>query len=156
MEDLKSIHDINTEKFSSFSPIPIRIMIGIAFIIHGIPKFGDIEGTKGFFASVGIPPELALPLALLEVIGKIALIMGIATRVASMLFIVKMTGSIIMVKASTGFVIGGGYELDLLLMSIAISLLISGPGRMSIEKDILKRELFPKIIHKQKINIVIG
>ena len=156
MKDLESISDMNIEKLSSFAPLPIRIMIGIAFIIHGLPKFGDIEGFQGFFASAGIPPELALPLALLEVIGGIALIIGIATRIASMLFIVEMIGAIIMVKASTGFVIGGGYELDLLLMSIAISLLISGPGRMSIEKDILKRELFPKIIYKQEKDIVIG
>jgi putative oxidoreductase len=30
------------------------------------------------------------------------------------------------------------------MMSIVISLLISGPGRISIERDILKREIFPK------------
>ena len=131
-------------------------MIGIAFIIHGVPKIGNIEGTKGFFASVGIPPELALPLALLEMIGGIALIVGIATRIASILFIVEMTGAIIMVKASEGFVVGGGYELDLLLMAIAISLLISGPGKISIEKDILKREIFPKITHKQEKKLAIG
>ena len=156
MKDLKSIPDMNIEKLSSFAPLPIRIMMGIAFIIHGLPKFADIEGFQGYFASAGIPTELALPLALLEVIGGIALIVGIATRIASMLFMVEMIGAIIMVKASAGFAVGGGYELDLLLMSIATSLLISGPGRMSVEKDILKRELFPKIMHKQKKNIVIG
>ncbi len=136
--------------FASLAPLPIRIIMGIAFITHGLPKLGNIEGTKGFFASVGIPPELALPLALLEVTGGIALILGIATRIASMLFVVEMAGAIIMVNAASVFIAGGGYELDLLLISIAISLLISGPGRMSVEKDILKRELFPKIIHKQE------
>ena len=156
MKDLKSLPDINMEKLSSFAPLPIRIMIWIAFIIHGVPKIGNIEGTKGFFASVGIPPELALPLALLEVMGGIALIVGIATRIVSILFIVEMTGAIIMVKASEGFVVGGGYELDLLLMAIAISLLISGPGKVSIEKDILKREIFPKIGHKQEKKLAIG
>ncbi|MDP8906315.1 MAG: DoxX family protein [Thermoproteota archaeon] len=156
MKDLKSIPDINMDKLSSFAPLPIRIMMGIAFIIHGLPKFADIEGFQGYFASAGIPPELALPLALLEVIGGIALIVGIATRIASILFMVEMIGAIIMVKASTGFAVGGGYELDLLLMSIAISLLISGPGRISIEKDVLKREMFPKIRHNQKKKLAIG
>ncbi len=47
-----------------------------------------------------------------------------------------------MVKISQGFV--DGYELDLLLMSISISLLLTGPGKISIEFDILRRELFPK------------
>ena len=44
-------------------------------------------------------------------------------------------------QASKGFV--GGFELDLLLMSVVISLLLTGPGKISIEYDILKREIFP-------------
>ncbi len=145
---------MNIEKLTSFAPLTIRMMMGIAFIIHGFPKLGNIEGIQGYFAAVGIPPELALPLALLEVMGGIALLLGIATRIASILFIVEMIGAIIMVNASIGFIVGGGLELDLLLMSIAISLLISGPGKMSIERDILKREIFPKITHKQEKKIV--
>jgi hypothetical protein len=43
---------------------------------------------------------------------------------------------------SKGFV--GGYELDLLLLSVAVSLLLTGPGRPSIEWNMLNRELFPK------------
>jgi len=31
------------EKFSSFAPLPIRIMAGIAFILHGLPKFENLE-----------------------------------------------------------------------------------------------------------------
>jgi putative oxidoreductase len=38
----------------------------------------------------------------------------------------------------------GGFELELLLMSISVSLLLTGPGRISIEYDILRRELFPR------------
>ncbi len=91
---------------------------------------------------MGLPPELALPIALLEVIGGIVLICGILTRITSILLIIEMIGAIFTAKISKGFV--GGYELDLLLIFIAISLLISGPGRISIERDILKREIFPK------------
>jgi putative oxidoreductase len=47
-----------------------------------------------------------------------------------------------MVKISEGLV--GGFELELLLMSISVSLLLTGPGRISIEYDILRRELFPR------------
>jgi putative oxidoreductase len=43
---------------------------------------------------------------------------------------------------SEGFV--GGFELELLLISVAISLLLTGPGRISVEYNILKREIFPK------------
>jgi uncharacterized membrane protein YphA (DoxX/SURF4 family) len=50
--------------------------------------------------------------------------------------------STITAKLTKGFV--GGYELDLLLMAISISLLLTGPGRISVEWNVLKRELFPK------------
>jgi putative oxidoreductase len=98
--------------------------------------------TQGFFGNIGLPPELAIPIGLLEVIGGFALLVGIVTRIASILFIIEIIGAPIVAKLSEGFV--GGFELDLLLMSVAISLLITGPGKVSVEYDILKREIFPK------------
>jgi putative oxidoreductase len=85
---------------------------------------------------------MALPIGLLEVVGGIALLIGVLTRVASILFILEMIGSTIIAKLSKGFI--GGYELDLLLLAVAVSILLTGPGRISIEWDILKRELFYK------------
>ena len=137
------------EKISTFAPLPIRIMAGIAFILHGLPKFENLQGTQGFFASVGIPADLALGIGLLEVIGGILLFVGLVTRITSILFIIEMIGAILIVKAGNGFMGEGGYEVDLLLMSISISLLISGPGRVSIERDLLKREIFPGISYKE-------
>jgi putative oxidoreductase len=131
------------EKLAQYGPLPIRILAGIAFIIHGLPKLSDIAGTEDFFANmVGLPAAMALPIGLLEVIGGIALLVGVLTRIASILLIIEMIGSTIVAKLSRGFV--GGYELDLLLMAISISLLLTGPGRISVEWNILKRELFPK------------
>jgi putative oxidoreductase len=89
-----------------------------------------------------LPPDLAMLIGLLEVIGGVALIVGIFTRIASILFIIEMLGATIVAKLPKGFV--SGYEFDLLLMSISISLLLTGPGRASIEWDLIKRELFPK------------
>ena len=62
-----------------------------------------------------------------------------------------MIGATLLVKISNGFV--GGYELDLLLMAVCISLLLTGPGRISIEWDVLKREILPRgkaIVQEQK------
>jgi putative oxidoreductase len=130
-------------KLAQFGPLPIRILAGIAFIIHGIPKLSNVAGTEHFFANmVGLPAAMALPIGLLEVIDGFALLVGVLTRIASILFIVEMIGSTIVAKLSRGFV--GGYELDLLLLAISISLLLTGPGRISIEWNVLKRELFPK------------
>ena len=118
---------------------------------HGLPKFENIEGTQGFFGSIGLPPELALPIGLLEVIGGIFLIVGVLTRITAALLIIDVIGAIVLVRLPDGFV--GGYELELLLIAISVSLLLTGPGRISIEWDVLKREIFPKgkaIIQKQK------
>ena len=93
---------------------------------------------------MSLPPELAIPIGLLEVIGGIFLLIGVVTRIAAALFIIEieMIGAIFLVKLPDGFV--GGYELESLLIAIAVSLLLTGPGRISIEWDILKRETFPR------------
>ena len=140
-----------SKKISMFGPLPIRILAGITFIAHGLPKFQDVAGTQGFFGNIGLPPELALPIGLLEVIGGIFLLVGVVTRITAALFIIDMIGATLLVKISKGFV--GGYELELLLMALCISLLLTGPGRISIEWDVLKREIFPRgkaIVQEQK------
>jgi putative oxidoreductase len=91
---------------------------------------------------VGLPASLALPVGLLEVVGGIVLLLGRLTRIASILLMAEMIGSTIVVKLPKGFV--GGYEVDLLLMALTISLILTGPGRLSIEWNILRREIFPR------------
>jgi putative oxidoreductase len=68
-------------KLAQYGPLPIRILAEIAFIIHGLPKLSNIAGTEQFFANmVGLPAIMALPIGLLEVVGGIALIVGMLTR----------------------------------------------------------------------------
>ena len=60
-----------------------------------------------------------------------------------------MIGATFIVKLSNSL---WGYELELLLMAVCISLLLTGPGRISIEWDV-KREIFPRgkyLIQNQK------
>src|SRR5438093_2236891 len=122
--------------------LPIRIIAGLTLIAHGLPKFFDVSGGYGFFESVNLPSELFVPIGLLEVVGGFAILLGILTRIASALLIIEMLGAILMVKLSKGFI--GGYEFELLLISIFMSLVILGPGKISIENYILKREIFPR------------
>ena len=77
---------------------------------------------------------------------------GLVTRITLILFIIEMIGAIIIVKAGNNFMAEGGYEVDLLLMFISISLLVSRPGRVSIERDVLKREVFTKTSYKKNEN----
>jgi putative oxidoreductase len=133
---------MNSLQLMKFGPLPIRILAGLALMLHGLPKITDISGVQSFFPNIGLPPELAIPVALLEVIGGLAILFGILTRIASGLFIIEMIGVVVVVKLSKGFV--GGYELELLIMAICISLFITGPGRISVEYELLKREIFPR------------
>jgi putative oxidoreductase len=89
-----------------------------------------------------LPQDLAILIGLLEFIGGLAILIGIFTRIAAGLLAVQMIGAILLVKLSKGFI--DGFELDLLYLAIMISLLITGPGFLSIEKNLLKREMFPK------------
>lgn len=139
-------------KIFQFSPIPLRIIAGIGFIMHGLPKLLDLPGTQTSFINMGLPPELVIIIGLLETIGGLAILLGILTRIAAGLLAINMIGAIIQVKLAKGFI--GGYELDLLYFAIMISLMITGPGKFSIEKNIIKREIFPKItnsINKKNI-----
>ena len=139
---------MNSLQLMKFGPLPIRILAGLTLLLHGLPKITDLTGVQSFFPNLGLPPELAIPVTFLEVIGGLAILFGILTRIASGLFIIEMIGAVVVAKLSKGFV--GGYELELLIMAICISLFITGPGRISIEYDVLKREIFPR--GKQMVN----
>jgi putative oxidoreductase len=132
-----------------FGPLPIRILAGIAFLVAGLPKFENISVNQGFFGSLGLPPELVLPIALLEVIGGIFLLVGVLTRITAAIFIIEMIGAALVVWLSQGFAGGpllkqAAILISSLLTAISISLLLTGPGRISIEWDILKREVSPR------------
>jgi putative oxidoreductase len=131
-----------TKTVYNFAPIPLRIITGIGFMIHGLPKLQDIPNTQNSFMNMGLPPELAIIIGLLEFIGGLAILLGVFTRIAAGLLAINMIGAILLVKLSKGFI--DGYELDLLYLAIMISLILTGPGNLSIEKNVLKRELFPK------------
>ena len=118
-------------------------------MMHGLPKLLDIPNTQNSFVNMGLPPELAIIIGLLEFIGGLAILLGIFTRIAAGLLAINMIGAILLVKLSKGFI--GGYELDLLYLAIMISLMLTGPGNFSIEKNVLKREIFPKA-SKDSIN----
>ena len=133
---------MSQSKLIEFAPLPLRVIAGIGFMIHGLPKILDIGKTQGSFMNMGLPHDLAILIGLLEFIGGLAILLGVFTRIAAGLFAIQMIGAIILVKLSKGFI--DGFELDLLYLAIMISLLITGPGFLSIEKNLLKREMFPK------------
>jgi uncharacterized membrane protein YphA (DoxX/SURF4 family) len=119
-------------------------MLGIIFLIHGVAKFqGGIENIAGWFSSIGLPGFLAYITAGIEVIGGIALIIGLGTRIVSALFVLLMIGAIIKVKLAAGFLGNGkmaGYELELIYLVTSLFLVINGSNLFSIGKLFVKNE----------------
>lgn len=120
-----------------WSALLLRVIAGLTFLIHGISKFQmGLENVAGFFGSIGVPAFLAYIVTFIEVIGGIALILGLGTRVFSLVLVVVMAGAIITVKLPVGFLGGqggAGYELDLALLVINLALAISGSYKLSLD-----------------------
>lgn len=69
------------------SPIVLvgRILLSIIFILAGFGKITALGGTAGYFASMGLPVPMvtAVVVALVELIGGIAILVGFQTRIAA-------------------------------------------------------------------------
>ncbi len=84
----------------------LRAAIGAIFIIHSLKKFDP--GFQEWLISIGIPPELQLPIALAELIGGICLVVGVLTRVAASIFAVILLGAIFHIRWESGFFVSDG------------------------------------------------
>ena len=64
-----------------------RLLLSAVFLISGISKFSNAEGTLGYIASAGLPfPEFSFGVAVLvEILGAILLIVGYQTRLVAIL-----------------------------------------------------------------------
>lgn len=65
----------------------LRVVIGVGFFYAGKGKFADLDKTAGFFSQLGIPAaELQAPfIAGVELVGGIALALGLGTRLFAFL-----------------------------------------------------------------------
>ncbi|MCZ1264237.1 DoxX family protein [Paenibacillus tundrae] len=109
-----------------------RIMIGLIFVLHGWSKFeGGISGTVGFFESIGIPGFLASVVAIIELVGGAAMILGLGTRVFAALFIVVMGGVLLTAKVGQPFM--SGTEFDYLLLAGSLTLLFTGSRFLAVD-----------------------
>ena len=122
----------------------LRVIAGFLFAAHGWQKFNEftIGGTQAAFTKMGVPAaELAAPvIATLELVGGIALILGVLTRVFAALLALDMLGAFFLVHASAGVFVGnGGYELVLLLAAAAAALALAGAGRISADAALFGR-----------------
>ncbi|MEK3853841.1 DoxX family protein [Cytobacillus sp. FSL H8-0458] len=120
----------------------LRAILGFIFFIHGLSKFqGGISNTAGFFDSIGIPGFMAYIVAVIELAGGIALILGIGTKIVSVLFAVIMLGAIFTAKLPLGLLGNGqmaGYELDLVLLAASIYFVLAKESPLSLGSKLIQ------------------
>jgi putative oxidoreductase len=134
---------------SRWSPLALRIPVGIIFAAHGAQKlfgwFGGygLEGTGQWMASIGLAPGylMALLAGSAEFFGGLALVLGLFVRPAAAALAFAMLVAILSVHIDKGlFMANNGYEYGLALLVVAVSLAISGAGRASLDA-VLQRKV---------------
>ncbi|WP_203364082.1 DoxX family protein [Bacillus sp. REN10] len=122
----------------------LRVILGLTFFVHGLAKFqGGIENIAGWFDSIGIPSFMAYIVAAIELVGGVAMILGLGTRIIAGLFVIVMIGAISKVKLEAGFMGNGemaGYEFDLALLAMSVYLVIAGSSLYSLGQLVLGKD----------------
>ena len=88
-----------------YAALLLRASLGGLFLAHAALKIFVFTpaGTAGFFASLGLPPALAYATMAAEVVGGVALILGVWSRLAALALIPVLLGAILTVHGPAGF-----------------------------------------------------
>ncbi|MGG3640534.1 DoxX family protein [Bacillus gobiensis] len=120
----------------------IRLVIGLLFVGHGAQKlfgwFGGhgLKGTGGWFESMGMKPGVTMALAagLAELIGGVLFALGLFTPLAGVIIAGTMVMAIVKVHGPNGlWATENGYEYNLVLLTTAIGIALTGPGQYAID-----------------------
>ena len=117
----------------------LRISLGIMWIAHALLKLFvfTLPGTAQFFSSIGYPGFLAYPVFALELLGGVALVLGIYSRQIALALV-----PIMVVAATVHFGNGwvhtspnGGWEYPVFLIVTSIALWLLGDGAFALRRS---------------------
>lgn len=120
----------------------IRVIVGLLFAGHAMQKlagwFGGygLDGTGGFFESIGLKPgrSMALMAGLAELAGGLLFALGFLTPAGAALIVLTMVMAIVKVHGKNGlWATQNGYEYNLVLLAIAVAVALTGPGNFSLD-----------------------
>ena len=141
---------LNFDRYRRWVPIPIRMILGVGFMVHGWAKWTRGPAVFGELlkqAHVPFPLANAWLVTLLEIFGGLALLMGAFVAIVSIPLILSMLGAMFTVNIKYGFsavnTIGltpegpqlgpPGYEINLLYIAGLVALILGGAGPLSID-----------------------
>lgn len=114
MSDRPFAHTIDSAT-APYAALLLRVCMGVMFLAHDALKlfvFGP-AGTVRFFGTLGLPPAVAYLAIALELVGGIALILGVWARLVALVLIPHLLATIWFVHGVKGWVFsapGGGWE----------------------------------------------
>lgn len=127
-----------------YAALIMRLALGTLFLAHfGLKYFVFTPaGTTQFFTSLGLPGGLAYLTMGVELIGGIALILGIYARIVAVALIPILLGAIVTVHGSAGFFFSnpnGGWEFLAFWIVGLIVLALTGDGKFALKPTTMKK-----------------
>lgn len=126
-------------RFAKYGMLPLRMVVGLVFLMHGAQKlfvFG-LGGTADIMGKLGLPlPVLcAIVVIAVELLGGLAIVLGVFTRVAGALLAFEMLIAILVARLSGGYFAPYGYEFELTLLGASLTFALNGPGQISLDEN---------------------
>jgi putative oxidoreductase len=120
-----------------YAALLLRLTLGGLFLAHASLKIFTFTpaGTAKFFVSVGLPAGLAYVVIAAEVLGGIALILGVWTRVVAIAVTPILLGAIFTVHGAAGFFFDnahGGWEYPAFWIVALIVQALLGDGAYAL------------------------
>ncbi len=127
----------------TWSLLIVRIVVGGIFVVHGSQLLLGAFGGPGLAGTVSHMGQIGYLVAIGQFFGGLGLLVGVLPRFSAAALIVIMLGAIYQVHMKNGFFNQqGGYEFNLALIGLLLSILIAGPGAYSFSERVHLHELF--------------
>jgi len=137
MRRLFSVPEQST--FADMALLLIRVVVGLAFMLHG---WGKIQNPFGWMGPDGFAPGVFQALAAIsEFGGGLAWILGLLTPLASVgiactMAVAFSTHAVLRGDPFVSMTGGPSYELAAVYFCIALLLIALGPGRLSLDRKL--------------------
>ena len=120
-----------------YAALLLRVSLGILFLAHvGLKIFVfTVPGFVGYFGSLGLPAVLAYAILALELLGGIALILGIYAPLVALPLALEILATIALVHGANGWLFtnkGGGWEYPALWAAGLICVYLLGDGAAAL------------------------
>jgi putative oxidoreductase len=127
-----------------YAALLLRLSLGIMFLAHvGLKIFVfTIPGFVGYFGSLGLPAILAYGVLALELVGGVALILGIYASWVAVPLALEMLGTIFLVHGANGWLFtnkGGGWEYPAFWTIGLVVVFLLGDGAMALRPSLRRR-----------------